>query len=146
MCSLFRLTECGIYKGTYRSICAPRWTSPEAVVQSKYSSRSDVWSYVKTILSFFRASNVCLRLFSFQGITLWEIYSLGDRPFGQLNNFAFRHFIENLSENISRHLPKPQQFASDETYTHIILPCLTYNVAMRPRFKDLRERLVTILF
>jgi serine/threonine protein kinase len=48
-----RLTECGLYKGTYRSICAPRWTSPEAVLSSKYSSRSDVWSYVRNISSFY---------------------------------------------------------------------------------------------
>jgi hypothetical protein len=70
---------------------------------------------------------------------------LGDRPFGDMTNFAVQVILKNSSENISRHLPKPRQFASDETYTHIILPCLTYNVAMRPRFKDLRERLVTIL-
>jgi serine/threonine protein kinase len=43
----FRLTECGLYKGTYRSVCAPRWTSPEAIFSSKYSTRSDVWSYVR---------------------------------------------------------------------------------------------------
>lgn len=41
-----RLTDCGLYKGTYHTICAPRWSSPEAIFHSKYSSRSDVWSYV----------------------------------------------------------------------------------------------------
>jgi hypothetical protein len=45
--SYYRLTECGLYKGTYQTKCAPRWTSPEAVFSSKFSSRSDVWSYVR---------------------------------------------------------------------------------------------------
>ncbi len=70
---------------------------------------------------------------------------MGDRPFGDMANYAVQIVLKNSSENLSRHLPKPQQFASDEIYTHIILLCLTYNVAMRPRFKDLRERIVTIL-
>lgn len=62
-----------------------------------------------------------------------------------MSNFAVKLILKNSSENLSRHFPKPEQFASDATYTHIILPCLTYNVTMRPRFKDLKERLVTIL-
>lgn len=62
-----------------------------------------------------------------------------------MQNFAIKMFLKNSSENISQHLSKPRQFGSDETYTHIILLCLTHNLAMRPRFKDLRERLVTIL-
>ncbi|CAF4622141.1 unnamed protein product, partial [Rotaria sp. Silwood2] len=121
---LTTLTECGLYKGTGRSVCAPRWTSPEGLFSSKYSSRSDVWSY---------------------GITLWEIYTLGERPFGSINNFAVHILLKNASENLSRFLPQPEHFGSNEIYTHIILPCLTYNVAMRPRFRDLRERLITIL-
>jgi hypothetical protein len=63
-----------------------------------------------------------------------------------MTNFAVTILLKNSSENLTRHLPKPRQFGSDETYTHIILPCLTYNVTMRPRFRDLRERLVTILY
>jgi len=70
---------------------------------------------------------------------------LGDRPFGTISNYAVRIILKNSSENLSRHLPQSRQFGSDETYTHIILPCLTHNVTMRPHFKDLRERLVTIL-
>jgi len=69
---------------------------------------------------------------------------LGERPFGKLSNYAVPVVLKNSSENLSNHLPQPQ-FGSNETYTHIILLCLTYNLAVRPRFKDLRERLVTIL-
>jgi len=62
-----------------------------------------------------------------------------------MSSFAVKIILKNSSENLSRHLTKPRHFGSDETYTHIILPCLTHNVTMRPRFKDLRERLATIL-
>ncbi|CAF3854075.1 unnamed protein product [Adineta steineri] len=121
---LTKLTEFGLYKGTHHSVCAPRWTSPEALFSSEFSSRSDVWSY---------------------GITLWEIYSLGDRPFGNMSYYALQTLLKNPSENLSRHLPKPRYFGSNETYTHIILPCLTYNVKMRPRFRDLKQRVLDIL-
>ncbi|CAF0975546.1 unnamed protein product [Rotaria sordida] len=121
---LTKLTDHGLYKGTARSVCAPRWTSPEALFSSKYSSRSDVWSY---------------------GITLWEIYSLGERPFRNVNNSAVQILLKNSSENLTHFLPQPEHFGSTEIYTNIILPCLTYNVAMRPRFRDLRERLLTLL-
>ncbi|CAF1379610.1 unnamed protein product [Rotaria magnacalcarata] len=120
---LTTLTDCGLYKGTDRTVCAPRWTSPEALFSSKFSSRSDVWSY---------------------GITLWEMYSLGERPFGSISNFAVQVILKNSSENLNRHLPQPR-FGSSEIYTHIILPCLTYSVAMRPCFRDLKERLSNIL-
>lgn len=62
-----------------------------------------------------------------------------------MSNLAVKLILKNSSENLSRHLPKSDQYASDATYTHIILLCLTYNVTMRPRFKDLRERINTIL-
>jgi len=120
---LTTLTECGLYKGNYRSVCAPRWTSPEAIFSSKFTSRSDVWSF---------------------GITLWELYSLGERPFATLSNARVLNVLKNPSENLSQYLAKPRPFASEETYTHLILLCLTHNFTMRPKFKDLRERLVTI--
>jgi hypothetical protein len=62
-----------------------------------------------------------------------------------MSNALVHSLLKNTAENISRHLPRPRQFGSEEIYTHIILPCLTYNVSMRPHFRDLRERLHTIL-
>ncbi|CAF1088566.1 unnamed protein product [Adineta steineri] len=118
------LTEIGSCEGTYRPTYALHWTAPEVLFLSQYSSRSDVWSY---------------------GITLWEIYSLGERPFGNMTNDALQIVLKNPSEILSRYLPKPRHCGSDETYTHVILPCLTNSVTMRPRFRDLKQRILDIL-
>jgi hypothetical protein len=60
-------------------------------------------------------------------------------------NDAVRIVLKNASQNLSRYLPQSNQFGSDESYTHIILPCLTHSVTIRPRFRDLRERIRRIL-
>ncbi|CAF3372176.1 unnamed protein product [Rotaria socialis] len=121
---LTKLTECGLYKGTSHTICAIRWTSPEAIFLSQYTSRSDVWSY---------------------GITLWEIYSLGELPFGNTNNIRLKTLLKNQSENLTQYLPQSTKYGFEKTYTDIILPCLSYNVNLKPNFHDLIERVQMIL-
>lgn len=99
-----RLTECGLYKGTSRSICAPRWTSPEAVFFSKYSSRSDVWSYVSGISSLLAPfSERCL-----------GHYAVGDLFSGSTSvrsNLKFR-FSKSSSHLVGEHRSSSSSSAS----------------------------------
>ncbi|CAF3349616.1 unnamed protein product, partial [Rotaria sp. Silwood2] len=78
------------------------------------------------------------------GITLWEIYSLGERPFATMNNNAIKNILKNPLLNLYFYLPQSHKYMSNEIYNQIIRPCLTYNVTLRPRFRDLIERVQNI--
>ena len=62
-----------------------------------------------------------------------------------MTNRIVKNILKNASKSLSHYLPQSSQSGSDETYTHIILPFLTYNVVLKPRFRDLNERIFSIL-
>ena len=49
-----------------------RWTSPEAIFDKQFSSASDVWSF---------------------GLTLWEIFTMGDKP---SKDMGIKEYIKKL--------------------------------------------------
>ena len=56
-----------------------KWTAPEAVLYKKYTTKSDVWSY---------------------GMVMYEIWSLGHKPFEEFNINQVSNFTLQLT---SRH-------------------------------------------
>lgn len=96
-----------------------RWSSPEVLMSRKYSFKSDVWSY---------------------GILLWEIFSLGQIPFGQ-------HTSNELAAQLIKtgQMPNRPSLANPNLYKQIILPCWTYESNNRPSFASLKQSLQKIV-
>ncbi|XP_019850411.1 PREDICTED: uncharacterized protein LOC100638128 isoform X2 [Amphimedon queenslandica] len=90
-----------------------KWTAPEAIHYKKYSSASDVWSY---------------------GVLLYEIWSLGHRPFHNMTNQEAFRKVES-----GYRLPPPPG-CSRQVY-EIMIQCWHPETSQRPSFIDLVTRL-----
>ncbi|KAI1899785.1 hypothetical protein AGOR_G00065320 [Albula goreensis] len=90
-----------------------KWSAPEVLNYTRYSSKSDVWSF---------------------GVLMWEVYSLGRQPYELYNN-------AEVAEKIMQgyRLYRPQQ-ASQEIY-QIMRNCWHENPKERPSFHGLFESL-----
>ncbi|RMB98312.1 hypothetical protein DUI87_25217 [Hirundo rustica rustica] len=86
-----------------------RWSPPEVLLYSKFSSKSDVWSF---------------------GVLMWEVYSLGKMPYERFNNNeTTEHVIQGLR------LYRPQA-ASERVYA-IMYSCWHEKPEERPTFTAL---------
>ncbi|XP_074770970.1 tyrosine-protein kinase BTK isoform X2 [Athene noctua] len=86
-----------------------RWSPPEVLLYSKFSSKSDVWAF---------------------GVLMWEVYSLGKMPYERFNNSeTTEHVIQGLR------LYRPQQ-ASERVYA-IMYSCWHEKAEERPTFTAL---------
>ena len=93
-----------------------RWTSPEALFYKKYSEKSDVWSF---------------------GMTLYEIWSLGDKPWEGCKNDKVIEAITN------GHTPPQPVNCSDKMY-QIMLQTWIRDKDSRPTFSQLKRQLSLI--
>ncbi|XP_065221597.1 mast/stem cell growth factor receptor kita-like isoform X2 [Planococcus citri] len=95
-----------------------KWMALESIKLRKFSTQSDIWSF---------------------GVTMWEIFSLAEIPFPDINT------LESLYEILKSgdRLEKPP-FASNELYA-LMKDCWNYNETTRPSFNDLGNKLTHIL-
>ena len=94
-----------------------RWTAPEAVFYQKYSEKSDVWSF---------------------GMTLFEIWSLGDKPWG--NDATNEMIIEGLS--VGRKLSPPTGCPRD-VYS-VMVDTWRVDPSSRPTFSHILHQLTNV--
>uniref|UniRef100_A0A8C5P9P5 Tyrosine-protein kinase n=1 Tax=Leptobrachium leishanense TaxID=445787 RepID=A0A8C5P9P5_9ANUR len=90
-----------------------KWYAPECITHRKFSSRSDVWSY---------------------GITMWEAFSYGHKPYKKLKGTEVLDFITR-NERLSCPTSCP-----NEIY-QLMLDCWIYKMADRPKFENVESRM-----
>lgn len=94
-----------------------RWTAPECMKSMKFNESSDVWSF---------------------GITMWECFSDGARPYGEKSNMLVMMQVEQGCT-----LEKP--VACSATMYAALTECLAFDPAARPTFAGARARLQALL-
>jgi len=93
-----------------------RWCSPEIFTRGKWTEKSDVWSF---------------------GVTLWELYSQGDIPYGLAMEKA------DVEESVCSggHPIRLSAEACPEYMWEVMMSCWAMEEDDRPTFGQLRERL-----
>ncbi|KAM6469225.1 ephrin type-A receptor 1 isoform 3-T3 [Liasis olivaceus] len=90
-----------------------RWTAPEAIANRIFTSASDVWSF---------------------GIVMWEVFSYGDKPYGDMSNQEVMKSIED-----GYRLPPPVDCPS--ILYDLMKVCWSYDRTRRPRFREIHAQL-----
>ncbi|UMM40376.1 hypothetical protein L5515_017034 [Caenorhabditis briggsae] len=83
-----------------------RWMAPESVQTYKFTEKTDVWSY---------------------GITLYEIFTLGNRPYAQVPNEQLEEFLRSGMRN------EQPEYCHDDLYA-LMKNCWHKSPDVRPNF------------
>lgn len=97
------------YKATTGGRWPIKWYAPECVNFGHFSHASDVWSF---------------------GVTLWEMFSFGEPPYGEMKGIQVIKYIEE-----GKRLEQPEK-CPDLVYKEMC-KCWTKEPKQRPTFKDL---------
>uniref|UniRef100_A0A8C5Y1H4 Tyrosine-protein kinase n=1 Tax=Microcebus murinus TaxID=30608 RepID=A0A8C5Y1H4_MICMU len=94
-----------------------RWSPPEVLMYSKFSSKSDIWAF---------------------GVLMWEIYSLGKMPYERFTN---SETAEHIAQGLRLYRP---HLASERVYT-IMYSCWHEKADERPTFKILLSNILDVM-
>ncbi|PVD18899.1 hypothetical protein C0Q70_21457 [Pomacea canaliculata] len=110
---LSRATGAGTdyYKASHGGRWPIKWYAPESVNYGHFSHASDVWSF---------------------GVTLWEMFSFGESPYGDKKGVEVVDFIER-----GKRLPQPEK-CPDTVYKQM-LRCWQAKPEHRPTFRELNQ-------
>ncbi|XP_063921401.1 receptor-like tyrosine-protein kinase kin-16 isoform X2 [Zophobas morio] len=109
----FGLSRSGPYINHKTKKLPLRWMAIEAIVEQKYDSKSDVWSF---------------------GVVLWEIGTLGAFPYESVPDSFLQQFLQ-----MGRRLERPE-ICTNELYELMGL-CWARNPEDRPTFRELVDAL-----
>ncbi|XP_063921755.1 receptor-type tyrosine-protein kinase FLT3-like isoform X3 [Zophobas morio] len=109
----FGLSRSGTYVNHRTKKLPLRWMAIEAIVEQKYDSKTDVWSF---------------------GVVLWEIGTLGAFPYESVPDSFIQQFLQ-----LGRRLERPE-ICTDELYALMRL-CWATDPGHRPTFQELVEAL-----
>ncbi|XP_053556072.1 tyrosine-protein kinase ZAP-70 [Bombina bombina] len=90
-----------------------KWYAPECINFRKFSSRSDVWSY---------------------GVTMWEAFSYGQKPYKKLKGTEVMAFIEK-NERLACPTECPKEMYQ------VMLDCWIFKMEDRPNFENVESRM-----
>ena len=97
---------------------AIRWSSPEVLLEGKYTSKSDIWSLA---------------------VLMWEVYTGAKKPFASLNKSEVVHMVRDVKHSvISTERPSrcPQEVCE------IMERCFEFEPVDRPCARDVYDELV----
>lgn len=100
------------YKASQGGRWPVKWYAPESINYGTFSSSSDVWSY---------------------GVTLWEMFSYGDAPYGEMTGADVLDMVENHNYRLSRPEGCP------ESIYQLMLSCWSLDPTQRPTFAQLHQ-------
>lgn len=100
------------YKASQGGRWPVKWYAPESINFGTFSHQSDVWSY---------------------GVTLWEMYSFGQLPYGEMSGGEVILLLEQKNKRLER-----PEACPEHTYS-LMLQCWDLKPEKRPTFAQLHN-------